>query len=1315
MDSDGMVAVVRGLGNSGLTVTLLDGCRQYTLQPEATNETRQTSAQCHDAVRSDNCAQATDGRYASTYRMTHCHVNPTSPQIEVTEFPPQRAELCPGQGNFEIGGNGSGEKYHAKKSTTFRGGMSWPDKGSVFASRPSVQPDSFASSLRKYPSMSPERSSEILERLVSFAQNRSGIKSKSSSPTRTVESDSQNINLESRRKLVPDPEINLRRRPEESPTRDGRREESWRRNTFCRSHDIRYLREVTKAVREGIRSHNYPERLIPKRDTTPERKNTKTRNSVNMEIQAAVQMVSREVTTLPTKKPSQRNIAISQTPSKSDDPEGNQEYSKHIQTKPFNINRIKRSLSDEELRRDDFHKRIGYKKFKNYRPNLSNIFYTEVTKTIDEDFAEVLDDWLSIIPLKPIDYFGRQIDKEYIFYDLFERLKKTSSSLPDHNRREKIKNDVIELLNEYPVDFKGNKLTFFSKLADILIDKIKNLRRNVRSSLNSLYDFPIMKKRYIPPTESELRSFLVLEVETFVNRVGLMLGRYTLLALEEELLDILIVFMDNLHSSDDESFKQDVIATLVDHGFSELQATRFAQVLVRHLKETFINTEKTRPGLVVMPSLVTRNKTQSDSLEEYTKHLCEQINEWLTSIEAILPRINERGFRQVVVNDLAGDIIDRHKYLEMNPSTSENELEYLKYQIFKWINKLANEDTLRPSEHAPDLMRRIQNIPIPTSRFSHTQTNKSLACPEESCSMQTIEPYRNEINATRTNANIKTASIEAPHIPNNLMSKIDRINNDYEQFVREWVLKIPIQTSTPEEAALAEKARLGINNGLWKAITKLKCDPSIVGNRFYLEDLLDDEIEELLNCLPQSQELLSKKNLLKLELIDKTTETIERIRAETAKNYRQQLQHNVDFCLQEAGLSVGLDSSEMAREELEVMRIVELFILQTKFRDDDVAKSEVYRKRLLQQAKLLIDDIKRVHHGQTNINYAVIVSNIVNSLQQVPIPGDNTVNEEVDNILMESEVERWFNDLPIFRDFNNPVEKLQWKKQTDNLAKRIGEIRTTVSADMRENVLRNLISNFIDKTPIHRDEMFNKDFMVDELVNRIKKIDQSTLDDPGDFKEFCRSAPPSSSYDKFLRFEHEHLNDESVNYDAFTNRKPLSSSLRDSQNDSYREFAASRPKSSSLKEDKTIQNDQIPQINIQPATPDCCKGRAQSDKKSAEMGRQRNFLSSSRGIVFKEDNPSPGIKEDAKNENLIASECQTIYAKVASFEVGDVELSQDGRQRTVATNTKSGKRCINFDELQCRCIERFLRKRFRFEDLNDVSCFPFMFPCPCFY
>ncbi|XP_045531466.1 uncharacterized protein LOC123718742 isoform X4 [Pieris brassicae] len=277
MDSDGMVAVVRGLGNSGLTVTLLDGCRQYTLQPEATNETRQTSAQCHDAVRSDNCAQATDGRYASTYRMTHCHVNPTSPQIEVTEFPPQRAELCPGQGNFEIGGNGSGEKYHAKKSTTFRGGMSWPDKGSVFASRPSVQPDSFASSLRKYPSMSPERSSEILERLVSFAQNRSGIKSKSSSPTRTVESDSQNINLESRRKLVPDPEINLRRRPEESPTRDGRREESWRRNTFCRSHDIRYLREVTKAVREGIRSHNYPERLIPKRDTTPERKNTKPR------------------------------------------------------------------------------------------------------------------------------------------------------------------------------------------------------------------------------------------------------------------------------------------------------------------------------------------------------------------------------------------------------------------------------------------------------------------------------------------------------------------------------------------------------------------------------------------------------------------------------------------------------------------------------------------------------------------------------------------------------------------------------------------------------------------------------------------------------------------------------------------------------------------------------------------------------------------------------------------------------------------------------------------------------------------------------
>ncbi|CAK1549060.1 unnamed protein product [Leptosia nina] len=1454
---EGMVAVVRGLKDSGLAVTLLDGTRQYTLQPNSCatpHMSYTTAAQCNDAVRSESGVQATDGRYASTYKTMHCHVKPTSPQTEVTEFPPQRAELRPGQGNFEIGGSGSGERYQAKKSNNYRGGLSWPDQGSVFASRPSLQPDSFASSLRKYPSMSPERSSEVMERLISFAHNKSSIKVKSPSPTRTMESESFNPNicLESLRNASPtrihktnDLDINLQshRRVEESPTRDrtrriGECDDSWNRGIYARSHDVRYLKEVTKVVKDGLRGTilnvNHPERHTgrhenssPVRRTQPQ----KSCNSVNMEIQAAVQMVSREVVTLPRVVPLQKDVAVPLTPTPSrlmPETRGavslnpshvlQQPFSKSYETKSdirgrmirsddqcFQNHINRRSISDEELRlrrnKREFlrtlkkaqielskakcrpgirnnlktgSKRQVLKERDCLRNSIStkypNIYYTEIaSKKIDEDdLADLLEDWLSIIPLKPTDYFGRPIEKEYLFYDLFERLKFTAYNLPDHNRREKLKADIIELLNEFPVDCKGNKQLYFGRLADILIDKIKSLsksgwgkRRTDQNSLNSFCDFAM--NRYIPPTESELRRFITNEIDSFVNKIGPTLGRYTKLGLADELLDIMIVYMENVHSNDDQTLKQDVIQILYEHGFADHEACRFANIFLKHLKEVFLNeldiAKVKSETLIVLPSLQsTQTSTRpfvqgsthdvNSKIEDYTKQLREQINEWLTSIQNLLPRIHERGFREVVVNDLAGDIIDRFKYLEINPTSKgsdESELEHLKYQIFKWINKLSDEDTLEPSEHASDLMQRIQSIPVPILSRPHTRASRVNyeSCPTDSCRMQSIEPYRN-------NVTVKTASIfEQSCSPScsqrgkkieEISPTAEKINNEYEEFVKAWVKKIPISSSTPDEEALAEKARLGIKNGIWKAITKFKCDPSIIGNRFFLEDLLEDEIDELLNCLPQTPELQSTKNSLKLELINKTTEIIERVKAETAKNYRQKLQQNISGCLEKEGLIAILDDSEKAREELEIIRIVELFILQTNSKEYDVVKSEVYKKRLQQQAKKLIDNIKKTHQGETNFNYAKIVTDLVNSLQQVPLPGNDTIKDEVDNVLLEFEIENWFKDLPICRDYNDPVDLLQWKKKTNNLAQQIGDLKKNVTSnDVFEKSIKNLVSNFIDSTPMKVDEMINKNFMIEELLNRIKNIDQSkhvAFNELEGYEDFCKDVPPSSSFNKFLQFKPGDKS-EPVNYDAFVERQPPSSSFKsDKENSffmadmpsssrmdsvSYKDFSAAKPKSSSFTETPNerihnLQNSrsQLPHINIQPGTPECCKirqpnslppcckkqntqrseyldgpsSKAQND--FPEAGRtQKPSLTRSQGIVFKDSDqisqnaPRPNNAQrisQVSNTGTCSAECQTVKRSVLpDNEIGDIVVSDDGEHRNIGTNTPKWRKRPNID------------------------------------
>ncbi|KAI8441694.1 hypothetical protein MSG28_015226 [Choristoneura fumiferana] len=214
------------------------------------------------AQRCDSSSQATDGRYASIYKhrvtdiakqvsslkwrprigkcsvrrpptrwmdeprvkVQHCKITPTSPPVQLTEFPPQRAELCPGGPRVDAALTTSGPRVlHEFPSSQYGGEQravtEWSTRrprvatsraarvtarrqpsrsaccvptllvlwynyprfhrvkysccviGSVCSPRPSRDPDAFASSLRKYPP-SPDRSSEMVERLITYSQGK---------------------------------------------------------------------------------------------------------------------------------------------------------------------------------------------------------------------------------------------------------------------------------------------------------------------------------------------------------------------------------------------------------------------------------------------------------------------------------------------------------------------------------------------------------------------------------------------------------------------------------------------------------------------------------------------------------------------------------------------------------------------------------------------------------------------------------------------------------------------------------------------------------------------------------------------------------------------------------------------------------------------------------------------------------------------------------------------------------------------------------------------------------------------------------------
>ncbi|XP_050359253.1 uncharacterized protein LOC126779301 [Nymphalis io] len=229
----------------------------------------------------------------------HCHSTPTSPPEHVTEFPPQRTDMtCPGHGNFIVGGAGSGESYCCPiRSSEFRGAMCWPDRGSVCSPRPSLQPDSFATSLRKYPNICQDRSSEIIERLINFTQAKNSCRdNRNTSPSRNGETNLSNqtfcVNAKPRNtnaekfKRGYQPEVTVKpKRFEESrdifkqDRHEVRAMDTWRKQTHCKTNDVRYLREVSRSVREGIRSlsaqaYNRPERLNPRERSSNDHRKT---------------------------------------------------------------------------------------------------------------------------------------------------------------------------------------------------------------------------------------------------------------------------------------------------------------------------------------------------------------------------------------------------------------------------------------------------------------------------------------------------------------------------------------------------------------------------------------------------------------------------------------------------------------------------------------------------------------------------------------------------------------------------------------------------------------------------------------------------------------------------------------------------------------------------------------------------------------------------------------------------------------------------------------------------------------------------------
>ncbi|KOB78728.1 Uncharacterized protein OBRU01_01809 [Operophtera brumata] len=1305
-NADGMVAVVRGLPEAGLCVTLLNGTRQYTLIPNAAlpkqpsstptsvQSTQKTEIVQHqvsssayeyrDRVQSDSSSQAVDGRYASSH------------------------------GNFEVGGLGSGEINccPSRVSRTFRGGMSWPDRGSVCSPRPSYESDSFASSLRKYPNMSPDRSSEMVQRLINYTQTSATTRSEISTQNCDRASGSTRSNQEhdttTQCKSIGD-----------SPTREQKNEE-WEYRRVCgRRYDLRYLTdESRRACRHPVcpvikeRSDHQP----------PEDKQLYSQEELrdNDDFEEEILHIIQDLNSCPDLD---RDNVVRGRLLRKWKKFYKADRCERVKTKigryikdllyTIDLKNFARELTNDLISKINQHNCIiGNNPTIVHRADLHLCITNHEENCVDDIIKQLLND----VPIKPLDYLGRDVNKEQLIHSMAYRVKTMIMNKLKYNSDTIMNTDIIEIIEDIPIDVDGhNKRFLLNKLVSELMRKVKDILNPSQSKQSCRKEFPY---KFIQPTENEMFQFVREEITDLIEKLYLKLSPDTLKQIEVELTNILIDSVENIRYGNIGDVIDKILIMLADFkSIPEHKALYFTNRVVYDLKNIFdrsnlLSKAKSQTFLILQNSLQytkprTRNNTdipiegisQGDidaCLDFYKNQIVLQIMEWSANIkglEEVAP-----GLRQVVVNDLARDIVDRHKYLELNPSvknTDNHELEHLKYQIFKWINKVAGEDILDTIEHASELMERIRSVPFPKltkpqqngkvnqlpcshsaiapddsksefvqstskgKRFSSPDQytsvkhrtskidqmtseaygttvltmkefmnqnrrrsdipensgskNSAFPQPEEDgvggplyettesrfgtavgststpkkivpyadptmintrmrqpqgLSVSMMEPTRGRDpvpgrmsrrmsvpadyhsepirgNVTHTREALHTekkhlcGSSNKGHCSNNTCIKrgnrnifeqespsVKQLNDEYEEFVENWVEQIPIATSSPEEQALAKKARLGIHNGVWKAITKLKMDPATLINPFYYQDVFDNELDKLLSFLPQTSELTSKKPLLKARLIEKTTKTNELIVAEAGRSYyKQQLIESVANKLPRNEIDYRGKNEAKLFEEMLKMNLAEHFILYIKYRDDDKVKANVFKKKLMEEVQELINGIKSNHGKELiDIDASAYTNEVIAALQKVPLPSDDTIRVEADEIYIGLEIEQWLCDLPLIPN-DSYVDKLGRRRYKDSLAKKIHNIEKQSNLADCEGQIKEEVIRFLQRMPIRPGETENINFMVEELVNRLqnrpndivavggsKKRNVLSLMDAYEYDDFSRDMPVCSSF-----------------------------------------------------------------------------------------------------------------------------------------------------------------------------------------------------------
>ncbi|XP_075988086.1 uncharacterized protein LOC142984413 [Anticarsia gemmatalis] len=419
-----------------------------------------------------------------------------------------------------------------------------------------------------------------------------------------------------------------------------------------------------------------------------------------------------------------------------------------------------------------------------------------------------------------------------------------------------------------------------------------------------------------------------------------------------------------------------------------------------------------------------------------------EISDWLKNLPLLpienTPEAEENRVR--MITDLAEKIAEREALKNNDPNDNTAEKNLVEY-ITTWIGKLPLDP--RKEIVVPILIQQLLNRIEIMNR------------PVES-HLETISDESDELRVDP--ADIRDAGT---HIV---------------EYIEVWCNNLPIEGNNDE----VRNTKNNVARKLYQKIGELNADPRVYNDDLLYKNLLDDEIETLLENLPQTPELQNNRAEIKNDLLD-TILTMKKAIQEKSigDNYKHKLETTIEAALPDPvqGRQIIVPGFEIYKNHL-----ANKFILDNFDHSDDVVKAK-YEKRI----KLEVD---KYFESAQNKNALPMTKDemyheLYSELYKVPMPDEEDVVDEVEEVKTRCEIDEWFEELPL-KEADGVGEYLEWDQILSTLAKRIHEIEKY--DPQNDEKVRKEILKWLWRLPLlpSKRDSNNVDKYVDKLQNALK-------------------------------------------------------------------------------------------------------------------------------------------------------------------------------------------------------------------------------------